>query len=83
MAVNDSRSMIGDFHQGVIDESYIQLAPDRGNVENPPLARMTWPTYAQAERHEDPPFIEAHVRRTVLPRERRSGDQDPSGDPRY
>lgn len=84
MAVNDSRSMIAELHQGLIDNTYIQLTPNRGgNVENPPVARMTWPIYGQAEQHEDPPFIESHLRRSVLPRETRTGDQDPGGDPRY
>lgn len=83
MAVNDNRSMLGDFHQGVIDNTYIQLNPDRGNVENPPYERMSWPTYGQAERHEDPPFLEGHARRLPLPREARSSDQDFAGDPRY
>jgi hypothetical protein len=83
MAVNDERSMVADFHQGVIDNTYIRLYPNRGNVEIPPYERMTWPTYAQAEKHIDPPFIEAHIDRAQLPRERRSGDQDPSSDPRY
>lgn len=69
MAVNDSRSMTTDFYQGTIDNTYIQLCPDRGNVENPPFARMTWPTYAQAELHEDPPFLEGHVRRALHPKE--------------
>ena len=76
MAVNDSRSMIADLHEGITDNSYMHLTPDRGNVENPPLERMTWPTYAQVEKHEDPPFIESHVRRAVLPKERRSANQD-------
>jgi hypothetical protein len=83
MAVNSSRSMVSDFHQGVIDNTYMQLTPDRGNVDNPPFERMTWPTYRQVERHEDPPFIEAHMDRAAFPRERRNGDQDPSGDPRF
>ena len=69
MAVNSSRSMTADFHQGAIDETYIQLCPDRGVVENPPVARMAWPTYANAELHEDPPFWEGHVRRAQRPRE--------------
>ena len=81
MAVNDSRSMIADFHQGVIDKTYMQLCPDRGNIENPPLARMEWPTYDQVEQHEDPPFIEAHMRRVMLPRERRGAEE--LGEPRY
>ena len=83
MAVNDSRSMIADFHQGVIDNTYMALVPNRGNVEIPPRDRMTWPTYLQAEKHVDPPFLEAHLGRALLPREARNGDQDPSGDLRY
>ena len=69
MAVNDTRSMVGDFQQGNIDSTYMQLTPDRGNVENPPIARMTWPTYRRVELHEDPPFLEAHVRRLGHPTE--------------
>ena len=76
MAVNSSRSMIADLHEGITDNSYIHLTPNRGNVENPPLERMTWNIYGQAEKHEDPPFIESHVRRAVLPKERRSSAQD-------
>jgi hypothetical protein len=83
MAVNSERSMLADFHQGVVDNTYIHLVPNRGNVENPPYDRMTWPIYGQAEKHVDPPFIEAHLARSVLPREARNGDQDPSGDLRY
>lgn len=85
MAVNQSRSMNDDFYQGGIDSTYMQLTPDRGNVENPPFARMTWPTYRQVEEHEDPPFVEAHVRRSVLPREARANDSDfaSGADPRY
>lgn len=82
MAVNDSRSMISELHLGAVDRTFIQLTPNRGVVENPPVARMSWPTYAQCERHVDPPFIEAHARRSILPKERRSGDQD-FGDLRY
>ena len=76
MAVNSERSMIADLHQGITDNSYMQLCPGRGCVENPPLERLSWPTYAQVEKHEDPPFIESHVRRAQLPRERRATDQD-------
>ena len=69
MAANDSRSMNADFHQGVVDRSYIQLTPDRGAVENPPLERLSWPTYGQAERHEDHPHLEGHIRRSLHPTE--------------
>jgi hypothetical protein len=70
MAVNDSRSMNEDFEQGSIDSTYIQLAPDRGGViEVMPLERLQWPTYAQAERHDESPFFEAHVRKSMHPHE--------------
>ena len=72
MAVNDSRSMNGDFHAGSVDSTYISITPDRVNPENPPLERMDWPTYRQAERHAESPFFEAHVRRSVLPVERKA-----------
>jgi hypothetical protein len=83
MAVNSERSMTADFHQGVIDNTYQALVPNRGNVEIPPRDRMTWPTFRQVELHVDPPFIEAHLARAGMPREARNGDQDPSGDLRY
>lgn len=69
MAVNDSRSMNEDFHQGSIDNTYIQLTPGRVNVEVPPLERMEWPNYAQVERHQESPFFEAHVRKSTHPHE--------------
>jgi hypothetical protein len=60
MAVNDSRSMNADFHQGVVDRSYIQLTPDRGGeVENPPIERLAWPHYGSAEKYEDHSHLEA------------------------
>lgn len=80
MAVNDSESMNLSFAQGTVDRTYIQLAPDRKNVENPPIDRASWPTYGQAERHIDPPFMEAHLRQALRPVEHkvRTGS-----DPRY
>jgi len=77
MAVNDSESMNVAFAQGTVDQTYIQLTPDRKNVENPPIERLTWPTCRQAERHIDPPFIEAHIRRSELPVERKVRDDSP------
>ena len=64
---NQTRSEGAEFAQGCVDSTYIQLTPDRGNVENPPVERMDWPTYGQAERHIDHPFLEAHMRRAALP----------------
>lgn len=80
MAVNDSESMNLAFAQGTVDRTYIQLTPDRKNVENPPIDRLGWPTYGNAEQHIDPPFMESHLRRSLLPVEHkvRTGS-----DPRY
>jgi hypothetical protein len=79
MAVNNSRSMNAEFSQGHIDRSYIQLTPNRGVVEHPPVERLSWPTYRQAELHAESPFIEAHISRAGLPVEyttRGPGDSD-------
>jgi len=81
MAVNEFRPMSAEFHQGCIDNTYIQLAPDRGGIPSvPPVEKLTWPTYAQAERHKDHPFWETMVQRLPLPRERKTRD---SGDYRF
>lgn len=81
MAVNESRSMNGEFHQGGIDRTYIQLTPDRGGVPSViPTERLSWPTYAQAEVHGDNPFGESRFDRLALPRERKTRD---SGDTRF
>jgi hypothetical protein len=61
-----------EFGQGHIDNSYIQLTPNRGVVEHPPIERLAWPTYANAELYSESPFIEAHIARAMLPREIRS-----------
>ena len=81
MAVNESRSMNGEFHQCGIDRTYIQLTPDRGGVPSViPTERLSWPTYAQAEVHGDNPFGESRFDRLALPRERKTRD---SGDIRF
>ena len=67
MAINSSESMNMGFAQGTIDNTYIALTPNRKNVENPPTERLSWPSYRGAEQYKDPPFIEAHMRRSVLP----------------
>lgn len=72
MAVNDSRSMNADFHQGGIDNTYIQLTPNRGNPENPPIERFSQPQYRQAEQHSESPFYESALRRTTLPVENKA-----------
>lgn len=77
MGVNASRSMNAEFNQGSVDNTYIQLTPNRGVVENPPVERMDWPQYRNVERWPESPFLEAHVRRADHPREIwTSGDGD-------
>ena len=80
MAVNSSRSMNLDFHQGVIDRSYIELTPNRGVVENPPLDRLGWPTYAHAELHIDNSHVEAAIVQATRPVE---SYKNQFGDARY
>jgi hypothetical protein len=54
MAVNQSRNMSAEFHTGIEENSYMQLTPNRGGViENPPIERLSWPTYAQCLQHRD------------------------------
>ena len=73
MAVNDSRSMNGEFLDGSADNTYITITPDRGGVvENPPLDRLSWPTYRQAEQHIDYPHIEGHIRHGLKPVEHKT-----------
>jgi hypothetical protein len=77
MATNDTRSMNQEFNQGSIDNTYIQLIPNRGCVENPPIERYQWPQYQNADRWPESPFLESHVRRAGLPREiKTTGDGD-------
>lgn len=71
MAKNESESMNSSFAQGTVDNTYIDLTPNRKMVENPPVDRYTWPTYAQAGRHIDPPFLEAHLQHALRPVERK------------
>jgi len=52
MAVNESRSMIAELNQGLLDGRYMQLAPNWSVDENPPTERMDWPTYRQVDRHQ-------------------------------
>ena len=65
MAVNNSESMNAEFAQGTIDSTYIQLTPNRKNVENPPTDRLHWPIYGRAEEFADPPFLEAHIQHSL------------------
>lgn len=56
MAVNRSRDMVSELHQGVIDNTYIQLAPNRGGVHPVEAEKMSWPTYQRAEQRGEHPF---------------------------
>jgi hypothetical protein len=77
MAVNSGRSMNMEFNQGSIDRTYIQLTPDRGVVENPPVERYAWPTYGNCDLFPESPFLEGHVRRAQHPHEiKTTGDGD-------
>ena len=67
MAVNNSESMNMEFAQGCVDRTYIQLTPERKNVEIMPTERLSWPTYRHAEQHADPPFLEAHIQHSFRP----------------
>lgn len=78
MAKNQTRSMDAEFAQGSVDETYIQLTPDRGGVvEWPPVDRLGWPTYRRCGQDRSSPFLEAEINRAHLPREiKTSGDGD-------
>lgn len=57
MAVNQSRSMSGEFSQGTVDSSYMSIIPDRGGVlGNIPTERLSWPNFVQVEQHREPKF---------------------------
>jgi hypothetical protein len=59
MAINQSRDMTTELHQGIIDGSYMSITPDWGGAPvNPEWERMAWPTYQQVEQHRDDPFDE-------------------------
>lgn len=50
MAVNQSRDLKSEFNEGVVDSSFIKLAPNRGGVvEDVNAERLSWPTYRLAE----------------------------------
>jgi hypothetical protein len=81
MAVNESRSMNGEFHQGSVDNTYIQLTPNRGGITTVvPIEKLDWLQYQNAERWADNPFGESRMDRLPLPRERKTAT---SGDFRY
>lgn len=58
MAVNQERDMSSEFHQGIEENSYMQLTPNRGCVEHPPVERLDWPTYQQVLRHRHDPMAD-------------------------
>lgn len=52
MAINQSRNLRQELLEGLTENSYMRLAPNRGGVvENPNAERMSWPTYQQAGRN--------------------------------
>ena len=52
MAVNQSRDLRTELFEGLTENSYIRLAPNRGGVvEDTNPERMGWPTYQRAESH--------------------------------
>lgn len=53
MAVNTNRNMNAELEQGAKDGRYIMLMPDWSTNTQPPVERLSWPTYAQADRHQD------------------------------
>jgi hypothetical protein len=42
-----------ELEQGLKDGKYMHLAPDWGTNSNPPVERLSWPTYRQVEQHDD------------------------------
>lgn len=57
MAVNRSRDMLAELQQGIVEGSYINIAPGWGGPNIPvDVDRYSWPTYQQAERHIHDPF---------------------------
>lgn len=53
MAVNVSRSMRTELEQGLRDGKYMHLSPDWSVNANPPVERLSWPTYRQVEQHDE------------------------------
>ena len=53
MAVNVSRSMNDELEQGLRDGKYMHLCPDWGVNSNPPVDRLSWPTYQRVEQHDE------------------------------
>lgn len=55
------RSLNDELQQGVCDNSYISITPNRGEVENPPVDRYSWPYFAAVDLGRDDPFREARM----------------------
>lgn len=67
MAVNVSRSMNEELRQGLRDGKYIHLSPDWGVNANPPVERLSWPTFQRAERHTECDCYEPITPREAAP----------------
>lgn len=74
MAVNSERNMRADLELGIREGSYMRLMPMWGGHAVPETERLTWPTYAQVERHDD-----CHCYTEITPREGPQGPVDRSG----
>lgn len=83
MAVNDTRSMNAEFSQGGVDNTYIQLTPNRGCVENPPLERIGQPQFRNVDRWIDHSHIEASFQHSLRPVEYKTGAAAAASDPRF
>jgi hypothetical protein len=67
MAVNVSRSMNAELEQGLRDGKYMHLSPDWGVNSNPPIERMSWPTYKRVEQHTECDCYEEITPREAAP----------------
>lgn len=83
MAVNESRSMTAELQQGIIDGTYMQMAPNWSTEANPPTERMDWPTYGQVERHTHSNVQQVpHVTNEIISQARDRAAMDLASHPR-
>ena len=55
------RSLVDELREGVCDNTYIKIVPNRCEIENFPVERYTWPYFAAADIGRDYPFRESHA----------------------
>lgn len=54
MAVNRTRDLTEELNLGLTENSYMRLTPNRGGlIEHPRAERLSWPTYARVEMHNE------------------------------